>query len=136
MLFFALIVAPFLQTISNPHERSNIYHTVGKKFRLWGWVAISLLLITGWLNIYLMGVPLTAIFNPAFYNSSFGMALGVKLSMVFLIVITSFLHDFIYGPKAGSEQRYSIIARWFGRVNLLIALVIVFLAVSLRLGGL
>lgn len=134
MLFLVLVVAPFLMTLEDTKERARIYQVVGKTFRAWGWVAIILLLFTGFFNLYLMGFS-RELLRPSFYTHPFGRALGIKLSLVFIIVILSIFHDFILGPGARDNPSYSQLARWLGRVNLLIALAIVFLAVSLRLGG-
>lgn len=136
MLFLTLVIAPFLKGIEDPRERSRIYQAVGTRFRFWGWIAIAILLISGPLNLYLMGISLGNLLNPDFYRGPYGKTLITKLSLVTLIVITSFLHDFVFGPKARNSAYYSNISRWIGRGNLFIALAIAFLAVALRLGGL
>lgn len=135
MLFLTLIIAPFLKTIQDVKERSRIYQSVGKSFRFWGWVAISILVITGPLNLHLMGIPLSNLIDPSFYRNPYGRTLAIKISFVILIISTSLLHDFILGPKARSSSGYSRIAKWLGRSNLFIALAIVLFAVFLRLGG-
>ncbi|HAG49785.1 MAG TPA: hypothetical protein DCL42_00405 [Deltaproteobacteria bacterium] len=61
--------------------------------------------------------------------------LAFKLAFVVLIVLTSFFHDFILGPKARGSKTYSAIAKVVGRSNLFLALIIVLFAVFLRLGG-
>lgn len=134
MLFLVLVVAPFLMTLEDTKERARIYQVVGKTFRFWGWVAIILLLFTGFFNLYFMGFS-RDLLHPSFYTQPFGRALGIKLSLIIIIVISSILHDFTFGPGARENPYYSQVARWLGRFNLLIALAIVFLAVSLRLGG-
>ncbi len=136
MLFIVLILAPFLKTVTDQKAKADTYQIVGKKFRFWGWIAISLLLITGFLNIYLMGIPFNALADPEFHKGQFGRALDIKLTFVIIIIASSFLHDFIIGPKAKSLNTFGAIARWLGRANLLIAILIVFFAVRLRLGGL
>src|SRR3989304_2986696 len=129
MLFLVLVVAPYLKTISDPKAKSQIYQVVGKQYRFWGWVAIITLLVTGPLILTgLYGLPLSALSDPGFHASGFGKAVAYKLSLVAIIVISSFLHDFWIGPRARSSPRYSSIARLFGRVNLLIALLIVIFA--------
>ena len=136
MLFLTLVIAPFLKEIEDPKERSRIYQVVGTRFRFWGWIAIVLLLVTGPLNLHLMGIPLGRLFDGSFYEGSYGRTLITKLSFVTLIVTTSFLHDFVFGPRARNSLFYSNISRWIGRGNLFMALFIAFLAVALRLGGL
>lgn len=135
MLFLSLIVAPFLKTIQDAKERSRIYQIVGKNFRTFGWIAIAALIATGFLNLFFMGIPVGSLIDPSFHSTPYGKTLTTKISFVVLIIITSLLHDFIFGPKARSSSIYGIAAKWLGRSNLFIALIIVLLAVFLRLGG-
>jgi copper resistance protein D len=135
MLFLTLIIAPFLKTIQDVKERARIYQSVGKGFRFWGWISISILVITGPLNLYLMGIRLSNLIDPSFYRNPYGRTLAIKISFVILIISTSLFHDFIFGPMAKNSPGYSRLAKWLGRSNLFIALAIVFFAVILRLGG-
>jgi len=136
MLFLTLVVAPFLKSIPDPMERSRIYQFVGKKYRLFGWAAIIVLLVTGPVMLFkLYGLAPADYFSTELYSNGFGRALAFKLAFVFIIVVSSFTHDFFFGPRARNSPRYSMIAKVFGRGNLLIALVIVVLAVILRAGG-
>src|SRR3989304_2286106 len=136
MLFLVPVVAPYLKTIADPKTKAQIYQVGGKQYRFGGWVAIITLLATGPIILTgLYGLPITAIFDPGFHSSGFGRAVGYKLALVAIIVISSFVHDFWIGPKARNSPRHSSIARIFGRVNLLIALLIVVFAVLIRAGG-
>lgn len=135
MIFFVIVIAPFLKTINDPGERSNIYQMVGKRFRFWGWIAIISLLVTGYSNIFLMGISLETLLSKEFYSSAFGRTLIIKLSLVTYIVISSLFHDFVFGPKARHNALAGTIARYIGRTNLVVAIFIVFSAVALRLGG-
>ncbi|MBI5049065.1 MAG: CopD family protein [Deltaproteobacteria bacterium] len=136
MLFLTMVIAPLLKTIQDAKERSRIYQVVGKNFRFWGWVAILILITTGPLNLYLMGIPLSNLINPPFYSTPYGKVLGMKLSFVILIILTSLLHDFVLGPKAINSYGYSNFAKWLGRSNLFIALIVVLFAVFLRIAQL
>lgn len=137
MLFLTLVVAPYLISIPDPKERAKIYQVVGTKYRLFGWVAIITLLVTGPVILYtLYGVNLDVATSQSFYGSGFGHALYLKLALVVIIVVSSLLHDFWLGPKAKSSPALSRYARIFGRGNLVIALLIVILAVIVRAGGL
>ncbi|MEK7679972.1 MAG: hypothetical protein AAB356_07255 [Deltaproteobacteria bacterium] len=136
MLFLTLVVVPYLKTIPDPADRSRIYQVVGTKFRFYGWIAVITLLITGPLVLYkLYGILPQEIFRASFHSTRFGMALGAKLVLVFIIVASSLVHDFFLGPKAKTSPKYSMLARIFGRSNLIIAIFIVVLAVILRAGG-
>ncbi len=136
MLFLVLVVVPFLQSLPDPKERSKIYQTVGKKYRLYGWVAIITLLLTGPIMLYTFyGISPSGIFSPRLHSTPFGRALEIKLTLVAVIVVSSLVHDFWLGPKARNSPKLSAAARIFGRGNLIIALLIVVFAVLLRAGG-
>jgi putative copper export protein len=134
MLFLVLIIGPFLMTIE-PKERSRVYQFVGQKYRRLGWIAIITLLVTGMLNLYYLGIPLSSIGNSTFLSAPYGRTLLIKLILVTIIIISSLIHDFYLGPKARSDRRYSHLARALGRGNLFIAILIALFAVFLRLGG-
>lgn len=135
MLFLMLVIAPFLATIDDPKKKSEIYQVVGTKFRFWGWVAIIILLVTGPLNLFLLGVSKVDLLTLSFYGSPYGKALLVKLMFVVMIVMTSLLHDFWLGPRARNTPGFLQIARVVGRGNFILALFIVLFAVILRTGG-
>jgi len=134
MLFLVFIIAPFLMTLE-PKDRSKVYQFVGQKYRKLGWVAIIILLVTGPLNLYFLGVPPSAIGDTTFLASSYGRTLIIKVTLITILVISSLVHDFYIGPKARGDRKYSKLARTFGRMNLILALLIALFAVFLRSGG-
>ena len=137
MLFLVLVIAPYLKTLTDPKDKSKIFQVVGKQFRLWGWVAIITLLVTGPVILYMIyGIPVHKAFSASVHSTGFGKALGLKLALVILIVLSAGVHDFWIGPKARNSRTFSKVARIFGRGNMLIALLIVVFAVVMRLGGL
>ncbi len=135
MLFLTFIIGPFLKGVESAEERSRIYQIVGTRFRFFGWISIILLLITGPLNFYFMGIRFKDILSAPFYNSGYGKALIIKLLLVAVIVLSSLMHDFVMGPLSRDSQRLSTISRYIGRANLIIALLIVLCGVFLRFGG-
>lgn len=135
MLFLVFVIAPFLASLDDPKKKSEIYQVVGKKFRFLGWIAIIVLLVTGPINLYYMGVPLSLLFDPEFHATAYGQALMIKIAFVLLIVLSSLLHDFWVGPGARKSKKMSRAARIMGRGNLLLALIVVIFAVIVRVGG-
>ncbi|MBI5233560.1 MAG: DUF4149 domain-containing protein [Deltaproteobacteria bacterium] len=135
MLFLTLVIVPFLSLMKDSKERQAVYQQVGVRFRFWGWIAIAILLVTGPINLYYLGTPFSALIDPRFYSTAYGRAVSAKLGLVFIIVISSLVHDFWLGPNARVSPRFSMFARIAGRGNLLIALLIVIFAVFIRTGG-
>lgn len=135
MLFLSLVIVPFLLALKDPKDRNAVYRQIGPKYRTLAWIAIIILLITGPLNLYLLGINPAIIFTPDFLATNYGKALLIKLILVFIIVVSSLLHDFWVGPKARESRKFSAYARIFGRTNLILAVLIVLFAVFIRTAG-
>lgn len=135
MLFLPLVILPGIR--QHP-DRIAILYSTGIRFRFYGYIALSALLATGLLNMYLRGLPFTGEF---FTQSSYGIVVSYKLLIFSAILLTSGAHDFFFGRKALEEMphndntRLKLFARWSGRINLLFALVMAFLGVVLSRGG-
>ena len=130
MLFFTLIAAPYLRSLEDKKETARHFQGLGKRFKTVGLLAWAMLLITGPLNIYQMGIEL----NSEFWASSYGQILTVKLVLILIVIISSIVHDFYIGPKARKSGQYSSLAKIMGRSNLILTLIIVYFAVKLHLG--
>lgn len=143
MLFLAAVGAPVLREIDDPRLRATLFRRLGEKFRPVGWGAISVLLVTGVGNLHFSGLLNgTVLGNPSFWGSRYGTALAWKLGAVVLMLALQALHDFVYGPRAsrlepGSEEtaRYRRRASWLGRLNAVLALILIVAAVRLTRGG-
>lgn len=146
MLFLAFVLVPALRSES-PQVRAAMMGTVGRRFRTVGWIAIAVLLVTGVWNLHNRALPWRTIFSGDLFAGRFGHILAAKLLAVAAIMAASAVHDFVLGPastRAGRErataagarraERLRRTASWLGRVNALLALVIVGLAVALVRG--
>ena len=143
MFFIAVIGAPVLRAVEPPQLRQQLFHTLGLRFRTIGWRAIAVLLVTGVGNLYFRGWLTEGLLaSGPFWRSRLGVTLAAKLIAVAAMLVTSAAHDFIVGPAAGRERpgseravalrrRASVIAR----VNAVIGLAIVIVAVRLARGG-
>ena len=135
MLFLPLVILP---GIKQHPDRIAILYKTGLKFRFFGWIALAGLLITGLLNLYTRGMPFTWAF---FSQSDYGILVSWKLLIFTGILLVSGTHDLIFGKKALEElqvsdnKNFKLLARWSGRINLLLALVMAFLGVVLSRGG-
>lgn len=120
MIFLSLVVAPY---IKDKPFRNEAFQEVGRRFSLYGTtITLSLLLLTGILNAYLL--------HGGLEKSSVRM----KLFLFGIIVLVSLVHDLWAGKRALSSKRYALWARWLGLINLLLGLVAVYMGVRIRLG--
>ncbi|MFQ5542846.1 MAG: DUF4149 domain-containing protein [Nitrospiria bacterium] len=128
MLFFAIVLVPCLRSGLPENQRTELISRVGLRFRGCAWILIGMLLVTGLFRLYQNGIPL----------SQYGRPLSIKLSLVFILMTLSVLHDFVLGPKSIALSRtlsrphpLQKTVRWIARINLLVGLMIVLAAVSL-----
>jgi len=130
MIFVSLILAPALRKFP-PNSRSELIRSVGTAARALGWIAVLILLFTGGLNVLHLQIQ---------WNTLIGRLLLMKLTLVALMIVLSGLHDFILGPLLsariqfpGAQDPSTLFLRklvpWMARVNLLLALAVVYLAV-------
>lgn len=135
MLFLSLVIGPYVRTLEDFSAKAQIYKMVGARYRFWSWIAIGLIITTGLLNMYLMGFPPSLILNPPFHGTPFGRPVMVKLGLLTILLSLSIYHDFVLGPKSRGSAEYAKKAKFFGRTNLILALLIILVAVMLRTGG-
>jgi len=130
MIFITLIFSPSTRNLPQA-VRSQLFQTVGKATQAVGWIAILVLLATGILNVIHLQIR---------WNTLIGRMLIIKLSLVSAILILSALHDFILGPRLAARIREAAgqdpsthllrkLVQGLARVNLLLALGIIYLAV-------
>ena len=136
MLFIPLVLVPGIKQQPN---RVLLLHKTGIKFRFYGWFSVMVLLTTGVLNIHFRGLPFTIDF---FINTNYGKLLTIKLVLFVVMLLVGGIHDFYIGMKSIDEMqqtsgnRFKMLARWTGMLNLLLALVIAFLGIAIsREGG-
>jgi putative copper export protein len=144
MAFLALVVVP---VVRRPPFRENapaLFHAAGLKFRTVGWVCLALFVLSGLFNLHVRAGGWAAVFAAPFWQGAFGQTLAVKLALFGLILILSGVHDFYIGPRArrlwqqhpdaAGATRLRRRASWFGRLNLLLGLIVVYLAVGMVRG--
>jgi len=143
MFFFALVGAPALRGLSEPRLRAELFRRLGERFRMAGWIAIGVLLVTGTLNLWFRGMLTWSVLGRAgFWTTPFGRSLGWKLTAVTAMLVVSLLHDFVTGPAAsrlapGSPEANAARRRaaWLARLNAALGIVVVIAAVRLARGG-
>jgi copper resistance protein D len=144
MLFLVLVLVPALRRMEDKALAVALIQQTGRRFRLVGWICLGLLGTTGWLNLVARGWGWATLRTEAFWATPFGGLLAVKFGTFSLILVLSAWHDFRIGPRAtaalrarpGSPEavRLRALASWFGRLNLLLALVMAAAGVMLVRG--
>ncbi|MDR7482865.1 MAG: CopD family protein [Armatimonadota bacterium] len=149
MVFLALVAIPPLRRLPDA-QRAALVTAMGMRFRVVGWVAIVVLIATGTLTLAYRGVSWEAVTTGRLWETPFGRILAWKLAFVGAMLVLSALHDFVIGPastrlaQAGYDStppqphRQALalrrLAAWIGRLNLLLALGALLLAVALVRG--
>lgn len=145
MLFMVFVLIPTLRGLDDQRLAGRLMHWLGVRYRWFGWITLSLLVLTGIVNLFMRGIGWSELIQGDIWRSAFGHMLAVKLWLVALIFITSALHDFVIGPRAtriaraanpksAEALRVRRQAAWMGRLNLLVGLVVVALGVMLVRG--
>lgn len=136
-LFFILIAVPAIQKAT---DKNKLFEKIGIRFRLYSWVALSTLFITGLFNFYIRGMRDFSFFH----GSHLAELYGFKFILFFVIVLIAAIHDFYVGMKALSyiqedpdnvkTKQLSTLAKWMGRINFLFALLMFGLGVVIVRG--
>jgi uncharacterized membrane protein len=143
MFFLGVVGAPVLRAVEPAALRQRLFQQLGMRARALGWWAIGILLVTGTLNLHFRGwLHWDGVLGAAgFWRTGTGIALGLKLVSVAIMVIVSATHDFVLGPMAGRMDAGSPAALAFrrraallARANALLGVIIVVTAVRLARG--
>lgn len=128
MIFTGLILAPVARQDLPPQIRYPLFKKIGKRFSIMGWIALSILLVTG---IYKISPVWESM---EIFTTPFGIFLLVKIGLVSMMITLSVLHDFIWGPRLGEmmqskdsiEYRQTVhrISFW-SRVNVILGVLII-----------
>lgn len=143
MFFLAAVGAPVLRKVEDPALRATLFRALGVQFRWVGWICILVLVVTGVGNLHFRGLMSWDVLGDrTFWSGGYGRTLGWKLAAVTVMVVVSAVHDFWLGPKAGELRpgspealRTRRWASWLARINALVGIVLVFVAVRLARGG-
>ncbi len=145
LLFMVLVIVPILRNPSSKGQAATFIRKVGVQFRWVGWIALSILVITGIINLGFRGYHWVDFIDGDLWRGSFGHNLAIKLGCVLVVLVISAIHDFRIGPRAtkfwqeqpdGPEvKRLRGQAKMIGRLNLILGLIIVFEAVMLVRGS-
>ena len=141
IIFLVAVVVPSLKKLDRAAAAPMLRATVFR-FRTVGWIAFSVLFVTGLYNLHARGLGWTELTDPAFRATSSGKALLVKLASFAVVVVLQAVHDFSIGPRALTAMetdapeaaRLRKTTGMIGRINGVVTLVIVLCAVILVRG--
>ncbi|MBK8697276.1 MAG: CopD family protein [Deltaproteobacteria bacterium] len=144
MFFLVLVVVPWLRAGNRANAGAFLRET-GQRFRSVGWSCFAILTVTGTFNLYVRGVRLGDFTRPEWLASPFGRSVLYKLGLFALVLVVSAVHDFSVGPRASvaiqrdpgspEAERLRRQASLMGRGNVLLALALVAVAVTLVRGS-
>ncbi len=144
-IFLVLVLVPATRQPPFRPLAPQLIQWTGARFKRISWLALSVLILTGMFNLDYRGFDWADVWSGRLWLGPFGQTLGIKLFLVAITLALSALHDFVIGPRAratwqanpGSPTafRQRRWASWAGRINLILALVIVLLGVLLVRGG-
>jgi putative copper resistance protein D len=136
MVFLSLVLVPILKREPFAAQRGALIRTAALRFRLVVWIAIAVLLVTGPLLVMSRGWSPG---EPAGWPS----VLIVKLILIAILLLLTFAHDLFIGPRvgrilqvpepsrSGHDRLLVASSSWLPRLSLLLALAVLFAAVSL-----
>ncbi len=143
LFFLAAVGAPVLRRLEPAELRARLFRGIGERFRLVGWIAIAVLVLTGLGNLHFRGLlRMEVLGDPGFWAQPYGRTLAWKVGLVTAMVGLSALHDFVLGPRAfrlppGSPQALDARRRaaWLARINTLLGILLIAVSVRLARGG-
>ncbi|HEY8450096.1 MAG TPA: DUF4149 domain-containing protein [Bacillota bacterium] len=99
ILFLSVVAVPILRRL-DPGTRARVVSELGRRFRGVGWTLLLLLWLTGVVQLVVRGGGWENVVTGAVFATRFGRLMALKLGMVVLMMIVSFVHDYIIGPRA------------------------------------
>ena len=136
MVFLSLVLVPMLKQEPFAAQRGLLIKTAAVRFRAIVWGAIAVLLLTGPVLMQQRGIAITDL-------SAWPPVLALKLGLVAILLLSTLAHDLVLGPLVGrlmqlpAEKRTRLDqalvqwSPWVARLSLLLALAVLFAAVSL-----
>lgn len=142
MFFLVLVVVPWLHQGDRANAGAFLRET-GERFRSVGWICFGIALATGSFNLWMRGVHVSDLSDPSWFTSPFGTTVVLKIGVFVVVLLVSGIHDFIVGPEATRammedprSMKAAVLrhrASLFGRVNVLLALALVLVALGVMI---
>ena len=136
-IFASLVLQPILAKNLPPQQRMPLYHLMGNRFKVIQTVCLLTLIATGSFKLW----PFRH--QPEAFASFYGHVLEIKLTLVALVTLLTYLHSYVWGPRLtalaqspGSPEFAAVLRKLYvwGRINLVLIVAVVFCAALLRFG--
>ena len=98
-IFLSVVLVPVLRRELFASQRSLLFRTIARRFRVVVWGAIAVLLFTGPPLLHQRGIPIANL-------SGWPMILVAKLGLVTFLLFLTLTHDLILGPRVGRILRF------------------------------
>lgn len=144
MLFMAAVLVPISRNKLFEGKRGMLIKMSGLQFSKISWVLFLLLIATGLLALHARGFEWAFIFSAEFWQMGYGKILMGKIHIFAVVLVISAVHDFYVGPKAvelmqeapgdKKTERLRKVSSWVGRINMVLALGILYYAIKLVRG--
>lgn len=146
LFFVVLVLRPVISKMESRQLQARLFDQIGRRFRWVGWIALGILMVTGLLNLHFRGIRTDQLLSADFWKTGWGSILALKLSVVAVVLALSYLHDFRLAPAltqklqepSVSEKELGSLRRtvsWLARINGLLVIAIIALAMLLARGG-
>lgn len=136
-IFASLVLQPILAKNLPPQQRMPLYHLMGNRFKMIQMGCLLTLIATGSFKLW----PFRH--QPEAFTTFYGHVLELKLTLVALVTLLTYLHSYVWGPRLtalaqspGSPEFKAVLRKLYlwGRINLVLIMTIVFCAALLRFG--
>jgi putative copper resistance protein D len=143
LAFIAMVLVPTLRRPELRPQALTLLRVSGTKFMRIAYASLVTLVVTGGTNLWLKaGGSLAGVH--ALMAGTYGRLLETKVTLVVIVIAVALYHDFVVGPAAtraleADPQGAAALAlrrraSWIGRINTLLSLVIMTLALLLVRG--
>jgi hypothetical protein len=138
MIFYVLVLFPVIRNPDLKDQKLKILQLTGLQFRSVSYILFFIFLLSG-LGILSEKGFFSQNSNSNLWFSNLGLMAISKIVLFVILVISSLVHDFVTGPKAflhaetnqNMYERNRKISSFFGRVNLLLSVLIALLGILL-----